>query len=194
MENPSSGRAALRRGHLRAPADARQRVPTRFMVPMRDSKIVEASHEPPPWSGDGSSPFFPTRVLSFPHEFPSLCPLSHTPCAEEGTDCGRLPQPELEARSSRKILILGAGNLLRSDDGFGMHLFHFLNEHYVFPPEVERLDAGTLGILVAHELEQADRVYFVDALDASGEPGTIRCSRKEEFLGDHFPVTAQTVA
>jgi hydrogenase maturation protease len=87
-----------------------------------------------------------------------------------------------------KILILGAGNLLRSDDGFGVHLIHFLNENYAFPPEVERLDAGTLGILVAHELEQADRVYFVDALDAPGEPGTIRCYRKEEFLGDRFPV------
>jgi hydrogenase maturation protease len=67
-------------------------------------------------------------------------------------------------------------------------LIHFLNEHYIFPPEVERLDAGTLGILVAHELKQADRVCFVDALDAPGEPGTIRCYRKEEFLGDHFPI------
>jgi hypothetical protein len=36
----------------------------------------------------------------------SAAPFSHARCAEEGTECGRVPYPELEARSSRKIFIL----------------------------------------------------------------------------------------
>jgi hypothetical protein len=44
---PEPGRAALRRGLSENPADARQRVPTRFRVPMRAFFGVRALHEPP---------------------------------------------------------------------------------------------------------------------------------------------------
>ncbi|HEY4745694.1 MAG TPA: hydrogenase maturation protease, partial [Desulfuromonadaceae bacterium] len=63
-----------------------------------------------------------------------------------------------------KTLIFGAGNLLLSDEGFGVHFVKYLQDNYRFPEEVELYDGGTLGIMVTHWLEEADRVYLVDVI------------------------------
>lgn len=87
-----------------------------------------------------------------------------------------------------KILIFGAGNLLLSDEGFGVHFVQYLQKHYVFPPEVEVYDGGTLGIMVTHWLEDADRVYLVDVIEAKGEPGDIFRYEKDDFMLGKLPV------
>ncbi len=87
-----------------------------------------------------------------------------------------------------KTLIVGAGNYLLSDEGFGVHFIRHLQEHYTFPEEVELCDAGTMGILISHELEQAERLYIVDTLIAPGEPGDCRRYEREDFLLNRIPV------
>lgn len=85
-------------------------------------------------------------------------------------------------------LIFGAGNLLLSDEGFGVHFITYLQEQYRFGDDVELYDGGTLGIMVTHLLEEADRVYLVDVVEAPGEPGEIFRYEKEEFLLGTLPV------
>ncbi len=87
-----------------------------------------------------------------------------------------------------KILILGAGNLLLTDEGFGVHFIKYLQEHYSFPDDVELYDGGTLGIMVTHWLEEADRVYLVDVIEAKGEPGDIYRYEKDDFMLGKLPV------
>jgi hydrogenase maturation protease len=87
-----------------------------------------------------------------------------------------------------KTLILGAGNLLLSDEGFGVHFIRHLQKHYTLPPDVELLDAGTLGLMVGHKLEEADRVYIVDTVAAAGAPGSIIRYAKEDFLLQRIPI------
>jgi hydrogenase maturation protease len=131
-----------------------------------------------------------------------------------------------------KTLILGAGNLLLSDEGFGVHFIRHLERHYTrahaevgrdvpsapsevtrtrpcqtpsaargalgtarptsrqysFPPDVELFDAGTLGLMVGHKLEEADRVYIVDTIAAPGAPGTCIRYAKEDFLLERIPI------
>jgi hydrogenase maturation protease len=87
-----------------------------------------------------------------------------------------------------KTLILGAGNLLLSDEGFGVHFVRYLQSHHSLPPDVELLDAGTLGLMVGHKLEEADRVYIVDAVAALGAPGTCIRYAKEDFLLHRIPI------
>lgn len=53
--------------------------------------------------------------------------------------------------------IYSAGNLLLYDEGFGVHFISHLQKQYVFPDEVELFDGGTLGIMAAHILEEAER-------------------------------------
>ena len=86
-----------------------------------------------------------------------------------------------------KTLILGAGNLLlwtrasasiSSDTCKTTILFH----------EVELFDAGTLGLMAGHKLEEADRVYIVDVIAAPGEPGACVRYSKEDFLVKRIPV------
>lgn len=87
-----------------------------------------------------------------------------------------------------QTLIFGAGNLLLSDEGFGVHFIKYLEEHYRFGDDVELYDGGTLGIMVTHLLEEADRVFLVDVVDAKGEPGDIFRYEKEEFLLGRLPI------
>jgi hydrogenase maturation protease len=72
----------------------------------------------------------------------------------------------------KRILILGVGNLLLSDEGLGIHVARKLME-MDFPPEVEVLDGGTDGFGLMHALLQADRLILVDAVRGGGTPGSI---------------------
>ncbi|MBW4055751.1 MAG: hydrogenase maturation protease [Proteobacteria bacterium] len=87
-----------------------------------------------------------------------------------------------------KTLVFGAGNLLLTDEGFGVHFITYLQKHYRFPEDVELYDGGTLGIMVTHMLEAADHVYLVDVIDAKGEPGDICRYEKEDFMLGRLPI------
>jgi hydrogenase maturation protease len=87
-----------------------------------------------------------------------------------------------------KTLIFGAGNLLLSDEGFGVHAIRYLEEHYDFPESVELYDGGTLGIMVTHKLEEAERVYVLDVVDTEGLPGDVLRYSKEDIMLNRLPV------
>lgn len=87
-----------------------------------------------------------------------------------------------------QTLIFGAGNLLLSDEGFGVHFIQYLEKHYCFQDDVELYDGGTLGIMVTHLLEEADRVFLVDVVDAKGEPGEIFRYEKADFMLGQLPI------
>ncbi len=81
-----------------------------------------------------------------------------------------------------KTLVLGAGNLLLGDEGFGVHFIRYLQEHYTLPETVELLDGGTLGLMLTPKIEEAERLYLIDVLDAPGQPGECFRYTKEAFL------------
>lgn len=87
-----------------------------------------------------------------------------------------------------KVLIFGAGNLILSDEGFGVHFVKYMEEHYQVPENVELYDGGTLGIMVTHKFEEADKVFLVDIVDAPGNPGDIHRYTKEEIMLNRIPV------
>ncbi|RNC67529.1 MAG: hydrogenase maturation protease [Desulfuromonadales bacterium] len=87
-----------------------------------------------------------------------------------------------------KTLIFGAGNLILSDEGFGVHCIRHLEENFDFPDEVELFDGGTLGIMVTHKIEEADRVFIIDTVDTAGEPGDVFRFEKEDIMLNRIPV------
>lgn len=88
-----------------------------------------------------------------------------------------------------QTLIFGAGNLLLSDEGFGVHFIKYLEEQYRFDDDVELYDGGTLGIMVTHLLEEADRVYLIDVIEiAGGKPGHVYRYEKEALLLGRLPI------
>lgn len=87
-----------------------------------------------------------------------------------------------------KTLIFGAGNLLLSDEGFGVHCIRHLENNYTFPDSVELYDGGTLGIMVTHKFEEAEQIYLLDVIEGEGTPGELRRFEKEDIMLDRIPV------
>ncbi len=73
----------------------------------------------------------------------------------------------------KKILVAGAGNILLSDEGFGVHVLRRLKGGYLFPPGVTLYDAGTAGIYMAPVLLEHAAVLFIDAIQSDAPPGTL---------------------
>lgn len=80
-----------------------------------------------------------------------------------------------------KILLLGIGNTLLTDEGVGLHVLQNLASGAPLPPEVEPLDGGTLSFTLAGPIQEADALIVVDAAQLNSEPGTWRLLRGEEM-------------
>lgn len=72
---------------------------------------------------------------------------------------------------SRRIVVLGVGNLLMSDDGLGVHAVRRLLENP--PGGVEIYDAGTSALTALDLADGADRLLMIDAIQANHPPGTM---------------------
>ncbi len=76
-------------------------------------------------------------------------------------------------KQTEKIGILGVGNLLLGDEGFGVHVILRLQQEYRFPPSVELLDGGTAGIMLAPFMEDKDILFVLDVVNLDAKPGSI---------------------
>ena len=72
------------------------------------------------------------------------------------------------------VLVLGIGNLLWSDEGFGVRCAEALHQRYLFPEGVRLLDGGTQGLYLVTDVCAAERVLVLDAVDFGDPPGTLR--------------------
>jgi hydrogenase maturation protease len=77
-------------------------------------------------------------------------------------------------------LVLGIGNLLWADEGFGVRCVEALHQRYEFPEEVRLVDGGTQGLSLVHYVCLADRVLVLDAVDFGDPPGTLKVLRGDE--------------
>ena len=85
-----------------------------------------------------------------------------------------------------QTLILGIGNLLWADEGFGPRCIEALAETCRLPPSVRLLDGGTQGLYLLPFLEEAQAMIVFDAIDYGLPPGTLRRIEGDEvpaFLG-----------
>lgn len=69
-----------------------------------------------------------------------------------------------------KTLVIGVGNLLRTDDGVGIHVIKRLDEAN---PGVDTLDAAMGSIEILDAMRGYDRAIIVDAIETGAESGTI---------------------
>ncbi|MEZ7196922.1 HyaD/HybD family hydrogenase maturation endopeptidase [Pseudodesulfovibrio karagichevae] len=73
----------------------------------------------------------------------------------------------------KRILILGVGNILFTDEGFGVRVAEELEQKYVFSDNVTVLDGGTLGLKLMGPIMESDYLIIVDIVLNEGEPGEI---------------------
>lgn len=79
-----------------------------------------------------------------------------------------------------KVLVLGIGNILWADEGFGVRAVEAFHQAYRVPDNVTILDGGTQGLYLVHYVTEADYLIVFDAIDYGLVPGTLKLVRDEE--------------
>ena len=82
--------------------------------------------------------------------------------------------------AARPVLVLGIGNILWADEGFGVRCVEELHRRWSFPEDVLVMDGGTQGLYLVHYVQAAKRVIVFDAIDYGEQPGTLKLVRGEE--------------
>lgn len=78
-------------------------------------------------------------------------------------------------------LILGIGNNLLTDEGVGVHVVSYLEEHHAETEGVTFLDGGTLSFTLAEPIAEHDNLIVVDAARFGEPAGTVRCLEGDEM-------------
>lgn len=75
------------------------------------------------------------------------------------------------------MVIIGCGNLNRSDDGVGVRVIQQLRADWGAnpPPDVTLFDAGTGGMEVMFQARGAGALVIVDACRSGSDPGAVFC-------------------
>jgi len=86
-------------------------------------------------------------------------------------------QNDVPERYRKPILILGCGNILFGDDGFGPQTVDYLKNNYSIPGNVEVINAGcsVRNILfdIALSPKKPEKIIIIDALDVGKIPGEV---------------------
>ncbi|PJC21384.1 MAG: HyaD/HybD family hydrogenase maturation endopeptidase, partial [Comamonadaceae bacterium CG_4_9_14_0_8_um_filter_57_21] len=84
------------------------------------------------------------------------------------------------------IVVLGIGNVLWADEGFGVRCIEALQRDWTFAPHVELIDGGTQGLYLIQNVQSATRLLIFDAIDYGLAPGTLKLIENDEvpkFMG-----------
>lgn len=79
-------------------------------------------------------------------------------------------------------LVLGIGNILYADEGFGIRAVEALHARYSFPDSVRVMDGGTQGIFLLPWVRSTQRLLIFDAIDFGLPPATLKL-----IVGDEVP-------
>ncbi|MBX9612551.1 MAG: HyaD/HybD family hydrogenase maturation endopeptidase [Burkholderiales bacterium] len=88
--------------------------------------------------------------------------------------------------SPANIVVLGIGNLLWADEGFGVRCIEALQKRFEFASHVDLIDGGTQGLYLIQFVQAADALLIFDAIDYGLAPGALKLVRDDEvprFMG-----------
>jgi hydrogenase maturation protease len=79
-----------------------------------------------------------------------------------------------------QAVVIGIGNVVRTDDGLGVHAIRRLRERRKCAEDVELIEGGTAGLLLLPHIADAHRVLIIDAINIGARAGTlVRLARGE---------------
>jgi hydrogenase maturation protease len=101
-----------------------------------------------------------------------------------------------------QIAVIGLGNVLLGDDGFGPCVVEQLRAQWALPDSVTLIDGGTPGLGLVTLLAGCDVAVLVDCIAAPGAPGELRCYDGEELhalpvkprVSPHDPAVQEALA
>jgi hydrogenase maturation protease len=87
-----------------------------------------------------------------------------------------------ETLKDSSILIAGLGNILMRDDGAGVHVIREILGHPI--AHTKAIEIGCAVFDSLHELEKAEKILFIDAMEAGGPPGSVYLCDMSEIDGN----------
>jgi hydrogenase maturation protease len=72
-----------------------------------------------------------------------------------------------------RVVVLGIGNTIMSDEGVGVHAVEALRRSYTLPGCVDIIDGGTSSMELLEDLADVDLLVVVDAVKAGKPEGTL---------------------
>ena len=92
------------------------------------------------------------------------------------------------------ITILGIGNILLQDEGFGVHFVRWISERYSATDEIKIIDGGTLGYALLDIVSGCRNLIVIDVLKVDDAPGSLyRFNQQEMEIHLPPPTTAHEV-
>jgi len=88
--------------------------------------------------------------------------------------------------NNKQVLLLGIGNVLWADEGFGVRCIEEINRRYIFPENVLLMDGGTQGIYLVQHVQTCDILVVFDAIDYGLQGGEMKLIENEDvpnFMG-----------
>jgi hydrogenase maturation protease len=79
------------------------------------------------------------------------------------------------------VLVIGLGNPMMADDGLGLAALERLRQGWRLPKSVHLVDGGTWGMNLLPLIEEAERIVFLDAIDAGRPVGSLVQLEREEL-------------
>lgn len=83
--------------------------------------------------------------------------------------------------ASGEVLIIGLGNPIMGDDGLGVAALERLRQGWSLSESVRLVDGGTWGMNLLPLIEEAERILFLDAIDAGRPVGALVLLEREEL-------------
>ncbi|BBF23233.1 HyaD/HybD family hydrogenase maturation endopeptidase [Sutterella megalosphaeroides] len=81
----------------------------------------------------------------------------------------------------REVLVLGIGNILWADEGFGPRAAEAFHTAFRMPEGCEVMDGGTLGGYLLNDITVTRSILVFDCCDFHEAPGTVRILRGDDI-------------
>lgn len=93
-----------------------------------------------------------------------------------------------------QVVVLGIGNTLMQDDGIGVYAVQALAQSYILPDHVRLVEGGVAGLRLLPEIQGADHLLIIDAVEGQGPPGTLYRLRPQDLpKGRGFFISAHEI-
>jgi hydrogenase maturation protease len=86
-----------------------------------------------------------------------------------------------------RISVIGLGNVLMGDDGFGPYVAHLLDGWYEWPEDVQVVELGTQGLDLTPYVRGLESLVVVSAVHRGGVAGTLHRLERAEILDRDLP-------
>jgi hydrogenase maturation protease len=74
---------------------------------------------------------------------------------------------------NKKVLVLGLGNILQTDEGIGVHVINYIRERGCIR-NAEIVDGGTHSFSLSGPIEEAEQMVVIDTAELNAPPGSIQ--------------------